>query len=66
MSLLRLFTITVKPEYKLIEFTETKELSEYTHNNKSMHNIDLIVPETYIDLDEQMVEANYIRQLIDE
>lgn len=64
MSLLRLFKISIQPEYKSIEFTETEELARYTHNNKSMHNIDRVEPETYIDFGEEtLIEANYINQL---
>lgn len=59
MSFLRLFKITIDPEYKTIEFTETQELASY--KNKSMHNIDKVIPETYIDFsDQQLLESNYI------
>lgn len=52
MNILGLFDISISSMYKLITFTETLELAEYTHNNKPIGDPLNLCRDKYINLEQ--------------
>lgn len=70
MSFLRLFEVTIKPQYKDIYFKATSETEDDIKNDRPFNNIETKYLDTLIDLgefdidstDEQTLEANVINK----
>lgn len=63
MSFLRLFNITIRPDYKLIKFKATDQTEQAIKNNTPMTDVETKWHTTYIDFDEQALEAHRINKL---